>query len=163
MSEIPTFLIAMGEKQKAHDILDAIRTLQQIETEQRPATPEERDILGKFPGFGAVALRLFPDPVTGQYKDDSWKALGDELQSLLTPEEYDSAKRTTYTAFYTSPIVMQAMHEAMAQLGLPQEATVLEPGCGAGGFLSLAPEGQRYIGVEMDSLSGRIAKAIYPG
>ena len=109
---------------------NAIRTLQQIETEQRPATPAERDILSKFPGFGAVALRLFPDPVTGQYKDDSWKALGEELQSLLTPEEYDSAKRTTFTAFYTSPIVMQAMHDAMARLGLPQEATVLEPGCG---------------------------------
>jgi hypothetical protein len=109
-----------------------------------------------------VALRLFPDPVTGEYKDDSWKALGEELQSLLTPEEYDSAKRTTFTAFYTSPIVMQAMHDAMARLSLPQEATVLEPGCGAGGFLSLAPEGQHFIGVEMDSLSGRIAKAIYP-
>jgi N12 class adenine-specific DNA methylase len=162
MSEIPTFLISMGEKQKAHDILNAIRTLQQIETEQRPATPEERDILSKFPGFGAVALRLLPDPVTGQYKDDSWKALGEELQSLLAPEEYDSAKRTTFTVFYTSPIVMQAMHDALARLGLPQDATVLEPGCGAGGFLSLAPEGQHFIGVEMDSLSGRIAKAIYP-
>jgi hypothetical protein len=84
----PTFLISMGEKQKAHDILDAIRTLMQIETEQRLAKPEEQDTLRKFPGFGAVALRLFPDPVTGQYKDDSWKALGEELQSLLTPEEY---------------------------------------------------------------------------
>ena len=120
MSEIPTFLISISEKAKGHDILDAIRTLQQIETEQRPATPAERDTLSKFPGFGAVALRLFPDPVTGQYKDDSWKALGEELQSLLTPEEYDSAKRTTFTAFYTSPIVMRAMHDAMARLGLPQ-------------------------------------------
>ena len=89
---IPTFLISMGEKAKAHDILDAIRTLQQIETEQRLATPAERDTLGKFPGFGAVALRLFPDPVTSQYKDDSWRALGEELQSLLTPEEYDSSQ-----------------------------------------------------------------------
>jgi hypothetical protein len=159
---IPTFLIAMGEKQKAHDILDAIHTLQQIESEQRPAKPEEQDTLRKFPGFGAVALRLFPDPVTGQYKDDSWKALGEELQSLLTPEEYDSAKRTTFTAFYTSPIVMQAMHEALARLGLPQEAVVLEPGAGIGNFMGLAPEGQHFIGVEMDSLSGRIAKALYP-
>ena len=150
------------KKNKAHDILNAIRTLQQIETEQRPAKPEEQDTLRKFPGFGAVALRLFPDPVTGQYKDDSWKALGEDLQSLLSPEEYDSAKRTTFTAYYTSPIVMQAMHQALDRLGLPQDATVLEPGCGAGGFLSLAPEGQHFIGVEMDSLSGRIAKAIYP-
>jgi hypothetical protein len=159
---IPTFLISIGEKAKAHDIIDAIKTLQTIETEQRPPTQEERDALSKFPGFGAVALRLFPDPVTGQYKDDSWKALGEELHGLLTPEEYDSAKRTTFTAFYTSPIVMQAMHDALARLGLPHNATVLEPGCGAGGFMGHAPEGMRFIGVELDSLSGRIARALYP-
>jgi hypothetical protein len=163
MSEtIPHFLISMGEKAKAHDILNAIRTLQQIETEQRPAAPEERNILGKFSGFGAVALRLFPDPITGQYKDDSWRELGEELQSLLTPEEYDSAKRTTFTAFYTSPIVMQAMHDALSRLGLPHSATVLEPGCAIGNFMGLAPEGMRFIGVELDSLSGRIARALYP-
>jgi hypothetical protein len=155
-------LISQSEQAKAHDILNAIRTLQQIEAEQRLATPEERDILSKFPGFGAVALRLFPNPVTGQYKDDSWKALGEELQSLLTPEEYDSAKRTTFTAFYTSPVVVGAMYKALERLGLPHDSAILEPGCGAGSFMGLAPAGMRFIGVELDSLSGHIARALYP-
>ena len=102
--------VASGEKAKARDIIAAIRTLQAIEREHRPATTDERDILARFGGFGAVALSIFPDPVTGRYKDAGWQALGDELKSLLTPEEYDSAKRTTFSQFFTSPIVMQAMH-----------------------------------------------------
>ena len=105
--------IASGEKTKARDILAAIRTLQTIEREQRPATHDERDILARFGGFGAVALSLFPDPVTGRYKDAGWQTLGDELKSLLTPEEYDSAKRTTFNAFYTSPVVIDAIHQAV--------------------------------------------------
>ena len=113
--------IASGEKAKARDILTAIRTLKSIEQDQRPATPEEKQALARFGGFGAVALRIFPDPVTGRYKDASWQALGEELHTLLTPEEYDSAKRTTYDAFYTSPTVMQTMHEALDRLGVPAE------------------------------------------
>src|SRR6266853_1696639 len=95
--------LASGQKGKAHDVLAAIRTLKQLEQEHRPATPEERQTLARFGGFGAVALSLFPDPVTGRCKDAGWQILGDELNSLLTPEEYGSAKRTTFTAFYTSP------------------------------------------------------------
>src|SRR2546428_185399 len=108
---------ASGEKAKARAILAAIRTLQAVEQAQRPATPEERQVLARFPGFGPVALMLFPDPVTGCYKDATWQTLGDQLQALLPPEDYASAKRTTFTAFYTAPVVMQAMYAALARLG----------------------------------------------
>jgi len=154
--------IASGAKAKASDILAAIRTLQLIEREQRPATAAERRLLACFPGFGSVALRLFPDPITGAYQDGSWQALGDALQALLTPEDYASAKRATFTAFYTPPVVMRAMHDALARLGLPPHATVLEPGCGIGNFMGCAPAEMRFIGVELDRISGRIARALYP-
>ena len=85
-------VIASGEKTKARDIIAAIRTLQAVEREHRPATADERQTLARFGGFGAVALSLFPDPVTGRYKDAGWQALGDELKSLLSPAEYDSAQ-----------------------------------------------------------------------
>ena len=116
----------------------------------------------RFGGFGPVALSLFPDPVTGSYKDPAWQALGETLRMLLSPEEYESAKRTTFNAFYTSPTVIRAMHEALGRLGVPREATVLEPGCGTGNFMALAPQGMRFIGVELDSLSGRIARTLHP-
>ncbi len=154
--------IASGEKSKARDILAAIRTLKTIEEERRPATREEQEALARFSGFGPVALSIFPHPVTGLYKDASWQALGEELKSLLTPEEYDSAKRTTFSAFYTAPTVITAIHEAVTRLGVPGNATVLEPGCGTGNFLAHAPQGMRFIGVEQDSISGRIAKARHP-
>ena len=64
-----------------------------------------------------MALSIFPDPVTGRYKDASWQEIGEELKSLLTPDEYDSAKRTTFNAFYTSPVVIAAMHDALTALG----------------------------------------------
>src|SRR6266436_7452832 len=153
---------ASGEKAQARAILAAIRTLQAVEQAQRPATPEERQVLARFPGFGPVALVLFPDPVTGRYHDAGWQQLGEELQTLLTPEDYASAKRTTFTAFYTSPLVIRAMHEALRRLGVPENATVLEPGCGIGNFMAYAPQGMRFIGVELDSVSGRIARALHP-
>jgi hypothetical protein len=105
--------IANGEKAKARDIIAAIRTVQRIEQEQRPATPEEKRVLSRFGGFGAVAKSLFPHPVTGHYKDAGWLVLGEELRALLSPVEYDSAKRTVFNAFYTSPIVVAAMHQAI--------------------------------------------------
>ena len=155
--------IATGEKAKAREILAAIRTLQQVEREHRPATEGERQALARFGGFGAVALSLFPDPITGRYKDAGWQALGDELTSLLTPEEYASAKATTYNAYYTSPLIMRAMHDALKRLGVPSDATVLEPGCGTGNFMNHAPAGMRFIGVEKDGLTGRIARVLHPG
>jgi N12 class adenine-specific DNA methylase len=109
-----------------------------------------------------VALSIFPDPVTGKYKDAGWQALGEELTTLLTPQEYDSAKRTTFNAFYTSPAVIASIHEAIGRLGVPDDATILEPGCGIGNFMSQAQQATRFIGIELDSISGRIARALHP-
>ena len=154
--------VASGEKAKARDIITAIRTLKTIEQEQRRATADERQALARFGGFGPVALSIFPDPVTEKYKDASWQAIGEELRTLLTPWEYDSAKRTTFNAFYTSPLVITSMHKAVTRLGIARSSTVLEPGCGVGRFMSLAPEGMRFIGVELDGMSGRIGRALNP-
>ena len=154
--------IAGGEKAKARDIINAIRTLRRIEEEGRKATPDEQAALARFAGFGPVALSIFPDPITGRYKDTGWQVLGEELKSLLGPEEYDSAKRTTFNAFYTSPTVIAAMHDALSRLGVAENATVLEPGCGTGNFLAQAATGMHFIGVEMDTTSGRIARARHP-
>src|SRR5262249_42982636 len=99
----PPFVIAPREKAKARDTLAPAPPVRRIEPERRPATPEERQALARFAGFGPVALSIFPDPVTGHYKDATWQELGEELKALLSPEEYDSAKRTTFNAFYTSP------------------------------------------------------------
>jgi N12 class adenine-specific DNA methylase len=155
-------VVASGEKGKAREILAAIHTLKAIEHEHRQATGEEKQVLARFAGFGPVALSIFPDPVTGRYKDAGWQAIGEELKSLLTPEEYDSAKRTTFNAFYTSPIVISAIHVAIGRLGIPAGATILEPGCGIGNFMSQGKQGTRFIGIELDSISGRIAKALHP-
>ena len=152
-----------GQKFKARDIIAAIRALKSIEQENRVATPEERQALARFGGFGPVALSIFPDPVTGLYKDAGWQVLGEGLQSLLSPEEYASAKRTTFNAFYTSPVVIDSVYEAIARLGVPANATLLEPGCGTGNFMSQASGGMKFIGVELDSISGRIARALHPG
>src|SRR5579864_1238743 len=143
----PLSTIASGTKAKARDIIAAIRILKTVEQENRPANDEEKQILSRFAGFGPVALSIFPDPVTGNYKDAGWQALGDELRTLLTPQEYDSAKRTTFNAFYTSPTVVAAIHEAIARLGVPDNATILEPGCGSGNFMSQGKPEARFIGV----------------
>ena len=126
----PLAPVAGGEKAKARDIIAAIRTLQTIEREQRPATDQEKQTLARFAGFGPVALSIFPDPVKGRYKDASWQAVGEELKALLTPEEYDSAKRTTFNAFYTSPLVIDSIHGALGRLGVPAGGAILEPLCG---------------------------------
>src|SRR5262249_16440614 len=96
------------------------------------------------------------------FKDATWNALGEELKQLLTPEEYDSTKRTTFNAFYTSFTVISAIHDGIRRLGVPTNATVLEPGCGIGNFMTRGGEGMRFIGVEMDLISGRIARALHP-
>src|SRR5262249_43930410 len=140
----PAFAQAGGDKAKARDILAAIRTLKAIEHEKRAATQDERHTLARFGGSRPGGLSSFTDPVTGRYKDAGWQAIGDELQSLLTPEEYDSAKRTTFNAFYTSSTVIQAMFQAIKRLGVPDTALVLEPGCGPGRFPYLAPAGMRF-------------------
>ena len=158
----PPSPIASGEKAKARDILAAISTLKTIKYAMRAPTAEERLTLLGFCGFGPVALTIFPDPITGKYKDATWQAYGEELRSLLVDAEYESAKRTTFNAFYTSPTVIQAMHQAITRLGIPAHSSVLEPGCGIGNFMAYGPAGMRFIGVEMDRVSGHIAKALYP-
>ncbi|MFO0888323.1 MAG: DEAD/DEAH box helicase family protein [Isosphaeraceae bacterium] len=107
-------------------------------------------------------MRLFPDPVKGGFKSISWHALGAELARLLTAEEYESARRSVFNAFYTSPTVVASMYLALERFGVPRNATVLEPGCGSGNFLGAAPEGMRFVGIELDSITGRIARALYP-
>lgn len=154
--------LASGEKTKARDILAAISTLKRIEEQQRPATAQEKQTLARFGGFGPVALSIFPNPVTKQYKDASWQAIGEELKGLLSPDEYDSAKRTTFNAFYTSSIVIKSMYAGLTRLGVPDDALALEPGCGPGRFIYIAPEGMRFIGVELDGISGRIARCLNP-
>ncbi len=156
------FVVASGEKAKAQDIVAAIRALKTIDRDQRPATAAERNVLARFAGFGPVALSIFPDPVTGRYKDTSWQLLGDELKSLLTPDEYDSAKRTTFNAFYTSPAVIACMHDALSRLGVPADSCILEPGCGTGNFMSGGPHRMRFIGIELDRISGRVAQVLHP-
>ena len=151
--------LAAGAVSKARDLLAAIRTLKAVEQERRPATAAERDALGRFPGFGAVALSIFPNPATGRYPDAGWQARGEELATLLTSEEYASAKRTTFSQYFTAPKIMAALHSGLGRLGVPAGATVLEPGCGTGNFLTAA---HRYIGVELDSVTGRIAKLLHP-
>lgn len=109
-----------------------------------------------------MALSIFPDPVTGRFKDAGWQVLGEELKALLSPEEYESARRTTFNAFYTSPTVIAAIHDAIGRLGAPDDALVLEPGCGIGNFMRKGSGNRRFIGVELDSISGRIARALHP-
>ena len=154
--------IASGEKAKARDLLAAIRTLKHVEHMRRHATAEEKQILARFAGFGPVALSVFPDPISGKYKDAGWQVLGEELKALLSPQEYDSAKRTTFNQFFTSALVMNAMHAALDRLGVAKSATVLEPGCGIGNFMSYGPAERRFIGIELDSISGRIARLRHP-
>jgi SAM-dependent methyltransferase len=155
--------LASGEKAKARDLLSAIRTLLAVEHDRRAATTQEKQILARFPGFGPVALSLFPDPITGRYKDASWQTIGEDLKSLLTSEEYASARRTTFNAFYTSPVVIAAMHQALTRLGVPEDARILEPGCGTGNFMAGGSPNMRWIGVELDGISGRIGRALHPG
>ena len=155
--------MASGQVGKARDILAAIRTLKAIEQDGRAATADEKQALARFSGFGPVALSIFPEPTSGRYKDATWRLLGEELKQLLTPDEYDSAKRTTFNAFYTSPEVIDAIHQAIVRLGLfPMAGHCWNRA--AGWAISLAREssGSRFIGVEMDSISGRIARALYP-
>lgn len=142
--------------------MTAIRTVNELDKTDRKPTAEEREALARFGGFGPVALSLFPDPVKGSYKDRGWQSLGEELQILLSRKDYDSAKRTTFNAFYTSPVVVQAMHRALDRLGVATNAVVLEPGCGVGNFMGQASEGKRFIGIELDRTSGRIARALHP-
>lgn len=147
--------------QKFNDNLAAIRTLKLIEAEQRRASPDEQAVLARYVGWGGLA-NAFPDPMSGEFKD-KWAARGAELRELLDDAEYKAARASTRNAHYTSEVVVSAMWQAVERLGF-KGGLVLESSMGTGNFLGLAPQGlgQHFIGVEYDSLTSRIAQALYP-
>lgn len=132
--------------------LDAIRTLKTVETEKRTATAEEQAVLAQYVGWGGLAN--FFDEKNPRYS---------ELKNLLTDEEYTAARESTLTAFYTPPVVIRSIYAALGQMGFTQ-GNILEPSCGIGNFLGMLPEsmsGSKLYGVELDDLSGRIARQLY--
>ena len=147
-------------KQKAQANLAAIRTLKTIEAENRPATPEEKAVLVKYTGWGAMPNAFAPQPPR------DWQSVADELKDLLSAEEYASARASTPNAHYTSPEVVQAIWQAMERFGLQPGAQILEPSMGVGHFFGMMPEslypGTRRTGVELDSVTARIAAKLYP-
>ncbi len=146
-----------GPKEKFWRNIKAIATLKQIEQENRYATPEEQHILSQYVGWGGVADAFDPDK-------PAWAAEYAELKELLTPEEYEAARASTLNAHYTSPTVIRAIYDAVEQMGF-RTGNILEPSMGVGNFFGMLPEsmaGSRLYGVELDSISGRIAKQLYP-
>ena len=132
--------------------LDAIRTLKTVETENRTATAEEQTVLAQYVGWGGLAE--FFDEKNARYA---------ELKDLLTDAEYAAARESTLTAFYTPPVVIRGIYAALGQMGFTQ-GNILEPSCGIGNFLGMLPEsmsGSKLYGVELDDLSGRIARQLY--
>ena len=146
-----------GPKEKFWRNIKAIATLKQIEQENRYATPEEQHILSQYVGWGGLADAFDPDK-------PAWAAEYAELKELLTPEEYEAARASTLNAHYTSPTVIRAIYDAVEQMGF-RTGNILEPSCGVGNFFGMLPEsmaGSRLYGVELDSISGHIAKQLYP-
>ena len=147
-----------GAKMKFRANVDAIRTLKTLEAEKRPATAEEKEILSKYVGWGALAKAF-------DKNDEKWAAEYKELSELLTPQEYAQARSTVNDAFYTSPTVIDGIYEALGNFGF-EGGNVLEPAMGIGNFFGRMPEAMQansqLYGVEIDSLSGRIAQTLYP-
>lgn len=140
-------------KERIEANLLAIRTLQELETEQRPATPAEQEILTEYVGWGG--LKQVFEPSSSYFE---------EVKELLSPEEYAAARESTLTAFYTPPAVIRAVYQELERIGITS-GEILEPSCGIGTFLGLCPESMQnchFSGVELDSISGRIAQKLYP-
>jgi N12 class adenine-specific DNA methylase/ribosomal protein S18 acetylase RimI-like enzyme len=152
-----------SELVKFNDNLTAIATLKAIEGENRRATPAEQSLLARYVGWGGLA-NAFPSPETGEYKD-AWAKRGPQLAELLTPKEYALARRSTLDSHYTSKTVVDAMWAAARRLGY-QGGLALESSMGAGNFIGLMPEQlashTKFVGVEYDSLTARIASLLYP-
>ena len=147
---------AGGPKTKYKANVEAIRVLQTLDAEQRQATAEEQEILSRYVGWGGI-------PQAFDENNAEWSKEYAELESLLTADEYKEARASTLNAFYTSPTVIKAMYEAMGNMGL-SKGNVLEPSCGVGNFMGLVPDSMekiRMYGVELDSISGRIAQQLY--
>ena len=146
-----------GAKEKFWRNIKAIATLKQIETENRNATPEEQHILSQYVGWGGLADAFDPDKA-------GWRVEYEELKGVLTPEEYTAARASTLNAHYTSPTVIRAIYDAVENMGF-QTGNILEPSMGVGNFFGMLPESMkssRLYGVELDSITGRIAKQLYP-
>ena len=147
---------AGGAKTKFKANIEAIRLLQTLDAEQRQATAEEQEVLSRYVGWGGI-------PQAFDEKNADWAKEYAELKSLLPADEYSEARASTLNAFYTSPTVIKAMYEALSNMGL-SKGNVLEPSCGVGNFMGLVPESMENIkmyGVELDSVSGRIAQQLY--
>ena len=147
---------AGGAKTKFKANIEAIRLLQTLDAEQRQATAEEQEVLSRYVGWGGI-------PQAFDEKNVDWAKEYAELKSLLPADEYSEARASTLNAFYTSPTVIKAMYEALSNMGL-SKGNVLEPSCGVGNFMGLVPESMENIkmyGVELDSVSGRIAQQLY--
>ena len=146
-----------GAKEKFWRNIKAIATLKQIESENRNATPEEQHILSQYVGWGGLADAFDTDKA-------GWRVEYDELKGVLTPEEYAAARASTLNAHYTSPTVIRAIYDAVENMGF-QTGNILEPSMGVGNFFGMLPESMkssRLYGVELDSITGRIAKQLYP-
>ena len=147
---------AGGPKAKYKANMEAIHLLQTLEKEERLATPEEQEILSRYVGWGGI-------PQTFEESNSSWANEYLELKNTLSPEEYRAARASTLNAFYTSPTVIRSMYEVLENMGLKQ-GNILEPSCGVGNFMGLIPESMgkaNMYGVELDPVSGRIAKQLY--
>lgn len=147
---------AGGPKAKYKANMEAIHLLQTLEKEERLAAPEEQEILSRYVGWGGI-------PQAFEENNSSWANEYLELKNTLSPEEYSAARASTLNAFYTSPTVIRSMYEALENMGLKQ-GNILEPSCGVGNFMGLIPESMgkaNMYGVELDPVSGRIAKQLY--
>ena len=146
--------LMLGQKKpldKFNDNLAAIRTLKQLEAEDRQATPEEQEILSRYTGWGGLAKAF--EPENKHYS---------EVKELLTDDEYEAARKSTMTAFYTSPVIIKEMYAKLADMGF-DGGKLLEPSCGIGNFIGMIPgDNTKVTGVELDSLTGRIAQKLYP-
>ena len=147
---------AGGPKAKFKANMEAIRLLKELEQGQRLATPEEQEVLSRYVGWGGI-------PQAFEERNSAWAEEYTQLKEVLTPEEYSAARASTLNAFYTSPTVIKAMYEALGNMGLKQ-GNILEPSCGVGNFMGLLPESMgaaSMYGVELDPVSGQIAKQLY--
>ena len=145
-----------GAKEKFRNNMTAINLLHELEIENRLATPEEQEILSRYVGWGGLSMAF-------DEHNAAWADEFKELYATLSPEEYRAAMESTLTAFYTPPVVIKAMYDALDRLGFSQ-GNILEPSCGTGNFFGLLPESMqnsKLHGVEIDSLTGRIAKQLY--
>jgi N12 class adenine-specific DNA methylase len=149
-----------GLKEKARDNIAAIRTLRLIEDESREARESEKAVLARYSGWGALSNVFHP------YPRSDWEEIARDVKQYLTSEEYDSARASTPNAHFTSPLVIQALWQAMERFGLGRSAQILEPSLGVGHFFGLMPDsllpGCRRTGVELDGITARIAKQLYP-